>query len=99
MMATMAEETMSRKASELRRIIRLGHAISHAADGPQHVDAELLAQTADEHLDGVRIAIEILVIKMLDELGARNDLALVMHEIGEEPEFERGELDGVAVDG
>ena len=64
-MATMAEEMMSRKASELRRIIRLGHAIAHAANGPQHIDAELLAQTSDEYFDGVRIAVKVLVIEML----------------------------------
>ena len=78
----MAEESDKPKASELRRIIRLGHAIAHAADGLQHIDAELLAQAADEDLDGVRVAVEILVVEMLDQLGARNDLALVVHEIG-----------------
>ena len=48
----MAEETISLKASELRRIIRLGHAIAHAANGPEHVDAKLLAQPKDGVIDG-----------------------------------------------
>src|SRR5439155_15671494 len=99
MMATTAEETTSRKASELRRIIRLGHAISHAAYGPQNVNAELLAQTANEYFDGVRIAIEILVIEMFDQFSARYHLALMMHEIGEQAEFQRSEFDRVAIDG
>jgi len=41
-------------------------AIAEAAHGLDHVDADLLAQPADEDLDGVRIAIEVLVIEMLD---------------------------------
>ena len=45
------------------------------------IDAELLAQAPDEHLDGVGVAVEILVVEMFDELGARHDPALVMHEI------------------
>src|SRR5262249_49714487 len=96
--ATMAEEMISRKASELRRIIRLGHAVAHAANGPQHIDAELLAHTSDEYFDSVRIAVEILIVEVLDQFSARNHLALVVHEIGQQPEFERGELDSTAVD-
>ena len=63
----------------------------------QHLDTELLSEAPDEDFDRIRIAIEILIVEMFDELGARHDLALVMHEIGEQAEFERGELDGEPV--
>ena len=39
--------------------------IAQAAHGLDDVEAELLAQPADEHLDGVRIAVEVLVVKVL----------------------------------
>ena len=51
--ATTAEVKIRRKESELVRIIRLGYAVSHAADRMQHINAELFPQAADEHLDGV----------------------------------------------
>src|SRR4029079_15348539 len=82
----------------LSRIIRFGDAISHAADGMEDVDAEFLAQPPDKHFDGVRAAVEILVVEMLDQFGARHDLALVVHQLGEQAKLERGQLDGIAID-
>src|SRR5665213_569597 len=46
--------------------------IAEPADGLDDVDVELLADAPDEHLDGVGVTIEILVIEMLDQLGARH---------------------------
>ena len=42
--------------------------VAEAARGLDDVDAELLAQAPDEHLDRIRIAVEILLVEMLDDL-------------------------------
>src|SRR5262245_6207924 len=91
-------EKKSRSASELRRIARWAQEIAEPAHGLDDVDAELLADAADEHLDGVGVAIEILVIEMLDQLAARHHAAGMMHEIGQQSIFVRGQLHRVAVD-
>ena len=80
--ATTAEVKISRKESELLCIIRLGYAVSHAADGMQHVNAEFFLFSPDEHLDSVSIAVEVLVIEVFNQFGARNNLAAVVHERG-----------------
>ena len=67
--------------------------IAEAAHGLDHIDAELTAQASDENFDRIRVAIEILIVKMLDDFRAGNDPPLMMHEIGEQPVFVRGELD------
>ena len=77
------------------------HGVDHvaqAAHGLHHIDAELLAQASDEDFDRVRIAIEILVVKMLDDLAARDDPPAMVHQIGEQPIFMRGQLYRLAVD-
>src|SRR5262249_27005942 len=92
-----AAEKNRRSASELARI---GHCeqIAQAAHRLDHVDTELLANAADEDFDRVRVAVEILVVEMLDQLGARYHAAGVMHQIGQQAVLVRGELDRVAVD-
>src|SRR5580704_14274325 len=85
-----------RSASELARIGRREQ-ITETAHGLDHVNAELFADAADEYFDGVGIAVEILIVKMLDKLGAGDDAAGVMHQIGQQPVFVRGELYGIAV--
>src|SRR5215471_17375364 len=92
-------EKNSRSASELRRIARRAQEIAEPAHGLDDVDPELLADTADEHLDGVGVAIEVLVVEMLDQLGARDHTAGVMHQVRQQPILVAGELDRVAVDG
>ena len=57
------------------------------------IDAELAAQPPDEHFDGVGVAVEVLVVEMLDQFAARDDAADVMHEIAEQPVFVAGQLD------
>ena len=42
------------------------------------------------------IAVEILVVDMLDELGPADHLALVVHQVGQELIFLRGELHRLA---
>src|ERR1700720_4478949 len=93
-----AAEKNSRRASELARIGR-AEQIAETADGLNHVDAELLADAADEDLDRVGVTVKILVVEMLDQLGARDHAAGVVHQIGEQPVFVRGELDRIAIDG
>src|SRR4029079_17421989 len=93
-----------RKASELKRMSsaragRVAQAVAKSAHGLNDVDGDFLAQAPDEHLDGVRIAVEILLVEMLDKLGARHHAAVVVHELGEQAVFVRGELDLLAVAG
>src|SRR5580700_7386559 len=87
-----------RSASELARIGRREQ-ITETAHRLDYVDAELFADAADEHFDGVGIAVEILVVEMLDKLGAGADTAGMVHQIGQQPVFVRGEFYGIAVDG
>src|SRR3954454_5715684 len=91
-----AAEKNSRNASELERIGQCEQ-VTQAPYRLNHVDAQLLTNASDEDLDGVGVAIEILIVKMLDQLGARYHAASVMHEIGEQPIFVRRELDRIAV--
>ena len=44
------------------------------------------------------VPIEILIIEMFDQLGARHDAAGMMHQIGEQPVFMARELDRIAID-
>src|SRR5215467_10571240 len=87
-----------RSASELARIGRRRQQVTEATHGLNDLDAELLADTADEHLDGIGIAVEVLVVKMLDKLGARHNPAGMMHQVGQEPILVRGQLDRRASD-
>src|SRR5690242_9923288 len=41
-------------------LLRAGEPVAEAADGLDAVGADLLAHPADEHLDGVGIAVEVL---------------------------------------
>ena len=75
---------------------RFFEAVAEAADGGDDVGAQLLADAGDEHLDRVRIAVEILIVDMLDQLGAADHLALVVHQIAEQLIFLRGQLHRLA---
>src|SRR5918995_5934747 len=76
--------TVCLSGSALR--LRLTHSIAHAANGFYHVDAHLLAKPPDKDLDCVGIAVEILIVKMLDQFGPGHDLAHVVHQIGKQAE-------------
>src|SRR5262245_23128463 len=80
-----------RNASELVVIALLRQPVAETADGFDHVRRDLLAQPADEHLDGVGIAVEVLLVEVLDQLRARNYPLVVMHEVGEQAILVRGE--------
>src|SRR4051812_22098136 len=81
----------------VRSTDRFLQAVAEPANGGDHVGSEFLADARHEHFDGVRIAVEVLVVDMLDELGPADDLALVVHEVGEELILLRGELHRLAV--
>src|SRR5690606_27084675 len=68
-------------------------AVTEATDGGDDVGTQLLADAGDEDFDGVRIAVEILVVDVLDQLGAADHLALVVHQVAEQLVFLRGQLD------
>src|ERR1700683_45258 len=87
-----------RRASELARIGRREQ-ITEAAYRLDHVDAKLFADATNKNLDSVGVAVEVLIVEMLDQFGPRNDAAGVVHQIGEQPVFVRGELHGIAVNG
>src|SRR5271168_2353502 len=85
-----------RTASELARIGRREQ-ITETAHRLDHIDAELLADAADEDLDRIGVAVEVLVVEMLDELGPRHHAAGMVHQVGQQPVFVRGKLDGVSI--
>src|SRR5437867_3034464 len=88
----------SRSASELARIARRRQEIAEPPDGLDDVDPHLLADAADEHLDRVGVTVEVLIVEMLHELGARHYAARMVHQIRQQPILVRGELDRIAVD-
>src|SRR4029079_11237491 len=92
-----AAEANSLNARELSLIVRVREAVAEPADSLDEIDGKLLAQASDEHLDGVGVAVEILLVEMLDQLGARDDALPVHHEISEHAIFVGGELDRAAV--
>src|SRR5215510_2627950 len=92
-----AAVTNRRSASELGFID--GEAVAKPPYGLDHVGRDLLAQAADEHLDGVGVAVEVLLVEVLDQLAAGHHALVVVHEIGEQPVLVRGELDGLAIEG
>src|SRR5690554_4123314 len=92
-----AAEANSLKARDLGPILRVREAVAEPPDGLDEVYGKLLAQTADEHLDGVRVAVEVLLVEMLDELGARHDAIPVQHEVGENAVLVGRELDALPV--
>src|SRR6185312_9570749 len=50
---------------------RRGQQIAKAPHGLDDVDLELLADAADENFDRIGVAIEILIVEMLDQFRAR----------------------------
>ena len=67
------EEVLARLRALLRRA---------SGRATNEIDAQLLAQTADENFDRVRVSVEILIVKVFDDLRARNDPAGVVQKVG-----------------
>src|SRR5690606_2186665 len=60
--------------------IRSVQPVAHAAHGLDQIESDLAAQAADKDFDRIGIAVEILIVEMLDQFRAGNDLALMMHQ-------------------
>src|SRR6185503_13476991 len=90
-----AADRRSRRDSEFRRremklaIARGDDAVAEAAHRLDQLGRDLLAKAADEDLDGVGVAVEVLVVEMFDELGAGHHAVAVMKEIFEHAIFVR----------
>src|SRR5205823_6556802 len=69
-----------RAISDLSCVTGRGDAVAEPAHRLDEVGRDLLAQAADEHLDGVGVAVKVLVVEVLDELGARHDAVAVQHQ-------------------
>ncbi len=72
--------------------------IAEAARGLDDIDAELAAQPPDEHFDRVEVAVEILVVKVFDQLAARHDAPDMVHEIAQQAIFVARQLHRDVVD-
>src|ERR1043165_9535175 len=77
--------------------LRLFEAVAEPANRGDDVRPELFANSCDEDLDRVGIAVEVLIVDMLDQFGAAHDLALMVHQIRQQLVFLRRELHGLAV--
>src|SRR5215469_10419726 len=92
---------MSRAERELslRPIFGVGifQAIAKATHRLNQIGVQLPAQPSDEDLDCIRVAVEILIVKVLDQLGTRHHATLVVGKIGKEAILERGQLNRVAI--
>ena len=62
------------------------------------VGIELASQAADEDLDDVAVALEVLVVEALGQLGLGDHFAGAQHQVLENAVFEGRELHGRAVD-
>src|SRR6188472_18731 len=87
--------TVSRRA---RSDTELGLA-ERVADEPHRLDqrraerVELLAQVADVRLDDIRIAAEVIMPHVVEDLALRQDAARVQHQEPEQLELGAGQLD------
>src|SRR5688572_22599578 len=81
------------KGSALR-----GESVAGAADGVDQGLLEALvhplAQPADMHVDDVGLRIEMIVPHRLEQHGAGDELALVAHQVLEQRELARLQVDG-----
>ncbi len=74
--------------------------VADEADGVDERRAEfleLLAQVADVGLHDVPVATEVVVPDVVEDLRLREDVTRIEHEVAEEVELGRREVDGVAV--
>src|SRR5882724_1579615 len=89
------DSSLSRRAAQFgifQRIAKPAHRLNKAR-------VQFLAQAADKNLDRIGVAVEILVVEMLHQLGARYHLAAMMGKIGQQAIFLTGELHRIAVEG
>ena len=83
--STAPSRTRLRSDSGLVMVTR--NAIAEAADRLDDRGAQLAPQPRDEHLDGVRVAVEILRVDVLGQLALRHDAVAVVHQVREHAEL------------
>src|SRR5215467_731486 len=96
---SVAYQTPSRSPYTGRRVSRSGaDDIPHTPHGVQQLLLEaaidLLAQPAHEHVDDVRLRIEVVVPDVRQDHRLRDDLVDVPQEVFEQRELPRPEVDG-----
>jgi hypothetical protein len=91
-----ATATCSAAAAGAAGVLGIFEAVAETADGGDHVGTELLSDPGDEHLDRVRIPVEILIVDMFDQLGPAHHLAFVVHQVAQKLVLLRGELHRLA---
>src|SRR3954449_8249829 len=91
MMPTFAAANAPHASSGQRRAMR--ERVSGMADCFDDRAAELGAQAADVHVDDIGARVEAAAPDLLEQLGARADLALVEGQVLEEQKFTRGQRD------
>src|SRR5258708_6058438 len=77
---------------------RIFKAIAKSTHRLNEISVQLPSQAPNEHFDGIRVAIEILIIQMLDQFGSGDNPALVVGQVGEQPILKRRHFDRVAVE-
>src|SRR5512147_2173544 len=91
---------VSRKAVVRKRLGRGTQAIPGAAYRMQQRRFESLVdlrtQAADVHVDDVRLRIEVVIPHGLEQHGSGYDLALMAHQVLEQPELPRLQVDRLA---
>src|SRR5512132_1389161 len=91
---------VSRKAVVRKRLGRGTQAIPGAAHRMQQWCLESLVdlrtQATDVHVDDVRLRIEVVVPDALEQHGSGYDLALVAHQVLEQSELPRLQVDRLA---
>ena len=85
-------EQQARDGARARRVTAPPRCGSRARDGLDERRAELPPKPRDEHLDGVRVAVGVLRVDVLRELGLRHDAAAVVHQVRQHAELVAGEL-------
>src|SRR5436189_434288 len=88
----------SLSASELRRIARRREKITKPPHGLNHVHAEFLADAPNKDFYSVRVAVECLVIEVLDEFAPGDHTPGMVHQVGKQPILMRGKFDRIAID-
>src|ERR1700730_12227261 len=66
--------------------------VTQSPHGLNDIDFQLLADAADKHFNGVGVAVEILVIQVFHQFGARDHAPGMVHEIFQQPVLVRGHL-------
>src|SRR3954471_15138992 len=96
--STAARSRARREAIDLRsRLAQRVADAAHGVDERRSVLVELLAQVADVRLEDARVAAEVVLPDVLEQLRAGEHAARVEHEVAQQPVLRRGQLDVLAV--